>query len=132
MLERLLAESWFAFRGAKQGGMEPYKLLGRMESVLWEPPCLTFAIERHGGTQMGSTRAELQDWSLDLSNGTAEMTSKRHRKLRPTSERMDVKALAREMADAILNGKAAKALKRMPDGRVRILISTIIPPDGLT
>jgi len=130
VVERLLAEAWFAFHGAQQGGMKPSKILGRTESMAWEPPYLTFTIERHGGTQMGSTRAELQDWSLNLSEGTAEMTSKRHRQLRSMGERMDVKKLAREMAEAILGDKKAEGLKRMPDGRVRVLISTVIPPDG--
>jgi hypothetical protein len=62
-LDRLLAASWDEFTG-DAGGMEGDKLLGRIEDVTWQPPKFTFTIERHGGTLMGSTRAELQDWEV--------------------------------------------------------------------
>jgi len=42
------------------------KLLGRMEEVLWSPPDLTFSIERHGAAALGSSRAELQEWMIDV------------------------------------------------------------------
>ena len=42
--------------------------LGRMEKVEWQPPYLTFSIERHGATVKGSTRAELQNWQVDTSH----------------------------------------------------------------
>jgi hypothetical protein len=62
-LEPLLAACWGEFSG-DYGGMEGYKLLGRIEDVTWGPPTLTFTIERHGGTVMGSSRAELQHWEV--------------------------------------------------------------------
>jgi hypothetical protein len=37
--------------------MTGQKLLGRMEEVVWEPPILSFTVERHGGTVQGSSRA---------------------------------------------------------------------------
>ncbi len=40
--------------------------LGRMEDVRWEPPVLSFRIERHGAMGVGSTRAELQNWRVDF------------------------------------------------------------------
>jgi hypothetical protein len=70
-LERLLAACWDEFTG-DYGGMEGYKLLGRMEDVTWGPPVLSFSVERHGGTVMGSSRAELQGWS-----GTPSSASRR-------------------------------------------------------
>jgi hypothetical protein len=51
-LERLLAACWDELTG-DDGGMEAYKLLNRMEDVAWNPPLLTFVIERHGGTARG-------------------------------------------------------------------------------
>lgn len=43
--------------GCYEGGMLSNKLLRRMEDVLWALPILSFRIERHGGTDCGSTRA---------------------------------------------------------------------------
>ena len=68
-LEPLLASCWGEFSG-DDGGMMGDKLIGRMEAVEWNPPLLTFVIERHGGTVMGSTRAELQHWEVNIDNTT--------------------------------------------------------------
>jgi hypothetical protein len=58
-LERLLAEVWDDL-GGDNGGMAGIKLIRRMEQVEWHRPILIFLIERHGGTVLSSTRAELQ------------------------------------------------------------------------
>ena len=65
-LDRHLAEVWDDL-GGDDGGMAGCKLIGRMERVEWHPPVLAFTIERHGGTAIGSTRAELQRWSVKIS-----------------------------------------------------------------
>jgi hypothetical protein len=129
-LEALLAEAWPSLSGARRGGMEGYKIPGRAESLCWNPPCLTFTIERHGGTVMGSTRAELQDWLVDVTAGTAEIIATRRRQLRATASRMDVIGIAREMAEAILHERERPGLKRYADGRVRIEIGLVIPDVG--
>lgn len=67
-LDKALAACWDGFRGSDDGGMKDDKLLGRMENVQWQPPILTFTIERHGGTVNGSTRAELQHWEIKARN----------------------------------------------------------------
>ena len=36
------------------------------EDLTWDPPNLCFSIDRHGGTVMGSKRAERQTWMLNL------------------------------------------------------------------
>jgi hypothetical protein len=77
LLENLLADAWQGLSGGREAGMEGYKILHRAESMCWNPPCLTFTIERHGGTVMGSTRAGLQDWSVNVSARTAERSSRR-------------------------------------------------------
>ena len=51
-LDSLLADCWSQFSG-DDGCMSGDKLIGRMESVKWNSPHLTFTIERHGGTFMG-------------------------------------------------------------------------------
>jgi hypothetical protein len=67
----LLAGSWHEFVGAESQRMHAGKL-GRMEDVRWEPPVLSFRVERHGAMGVGSTRAELQNWRADLDRKTAK------------------------------------------------------------
>jgi hypothetical protein len=67
-LEKLLVDVWDMLPGSSAQGMRSYKLSGRMENPAWQPPCLTFQIERHGGTVMGSTRAELHTCHVDIEN----------------------------------------------------------------
>ena len=55
---------------------------------------LSFRIERHGGTVMGSTCAEVQFWDVDLDRCTAGIRDVTHRQLVKTAPRHDVKALA--------------------------------------
>ena len=106
------------------------KLQGRCEQPNWQPPYLTFTVERHKVAVYGSTRAELQDWRIDISSLSAEIVAIRRRQLRPQAAPIDVKSLAAPIADAILNNRESPSLKRYADGRVKVLIGTIIPDDG--
>jgi hypothetical protein len=71
ILERLIAAVWDDLSG-DDGGMEAHKL-SRMENPIWNPPVLTFRIERHGGTVLGSSRAVVQEWTVDLERLTADL-----------------------------------------------------------
>lgn len=51
-VEDLLRDTWDAF-GGDDGGMHAGKLMGRTENMSWDPPCLTFDIERHGAQCWG-------------------------------------------------------------------------------
>lgn len=125
-VERLLAAAWDDLSG-DDGGMSGEKLLGRMEAVSWEPPRLVFGIERHGATVMGSTRAEVQEWIVDLERHTKKVQTVGRRQVVPMQKRFDVKAVAKELADAILAGRADERL--MWDGKewVRLLIGKALP-----
>ena len=79
-LELLLAEVWDDL-GGDSGGIAGHKLIRRMEHVEWHPPLLTFVIERHGGTVLGSIRAEVQRWTVDLDRQTATCERAGHRQL---------------------------------------------------
>lgn len=100
-VERLLAVAWDDLL-RDDGGMESYKLFNRMEDVTWTPPLLTFRIERHGATVMGSSRAEMQAWTIDVEKGTACCEAKGYRQLSPRQRPLDVKPLAAEVAGLIL------------------------------
>jgi hypothetical protein len=61
----LLANCWQQFHGSTAQRMHAWKL-GHMEDVRWDPPTLSFTVGRHGAMNMGSTRAELQHWLVDI------------------------------------------------------------------
>jgi hypothetical protein len=127
-LERVLAVSWDEFTG-HDGGMEGHKLLKRMEDVTWTPPKLTFAIERHGGTVMGSTRAEFQKWEVDLDKRTTTLAKTGHRQLRPMANRIYIKPLVEIALATIRSGGDNELVSRHGDGTVS-LNTTLIFPKG--
>lgn len=127
-LERLLAACWDEV-GGDDGGMTGDKFLGRMQQVAWEPPILTFTIERHGGTVQGSSRATLQEWILDVEKMTARCIEKGIRQVKRPQLRLDVRLLAEEIAKLILLRQEDYRLKWYDDGRVRVLVGKVLP-DG--
>jgi len=125
-LEELLAECWDEFTG-DYGGMEPQKLLGRMEDVLWRPPILGFVIERHGGTVMGSSRAELQHWTVDVEHKTVTMDVEGYRQIIPRAAILDVNPIAEEIVQLVLKRAKDDRLKWSRKGHVQVLIGKILP-----
>jgi hypothetical protein len=123
-LERLLERVWGDLGGGETG-MVGHKLIGRMEHAEWHPPRLTFVVERHGGTVLGSTRAELQRWTVDLDSQTATCEPTGHRQLSPMARRVDVNPIADEIARKIGSGKRDDRLRWLPDGRVRVQMGKI-------
>ena len=113
-VERQLAESWATFEGSDAGGMEAYKLNDRTEQLMWTPPVLSFRIERHGGTVLGSSRAEIQTWEVDLDRHGARLLGSGWRQVRSPAPKLDVTALAVEPQQVVL-GEAESA-----DGRLRL------------
>jgi hypothetical protein len=98
-----LADCWDELEGTDQTAMKAGKL-HRAEKVSWDPPVLSFAIERHGATVFGSTRAELHEWSVNLKDGTAECKRDRYRQISRTDPRLDVKPIAAEVCKAVQLG----------------------------
>ena len=121
----------FNFDGADAEGMQAHKLLGRMENTCWEPPLLSFTLERHGGTVLGSTRAELHYWQVNIETSTATCSSGGHRQLTPMQPKLNVKPLADELVSLILMGQRDDRLKWNTDGSVRLMIGKIIPSDSV-
>jgi hypothetical protein len=128
----LLAEHWHEFKGSTETSMAAHKLLGRMENVEWQPPILSFIIERHGGTVLGSTRATLQCWSLNLDTMTAECEEAGQRQLKPKAsalKKTDIEILTKEIVVAILQRKVDDRLRWKDDGTIQVMVAKIIP-DG--
>jgi hypothetical protein len=130
-VERLLAEEWYSLAGSDSGGMRARKLIGRTERLEWRPPMLKFAIERHGGIVNGATRAELQNWEVNMETRSAEIAKIGRRQLYRTSKRLNVHPLAEAAAKAIIHGLDNPSLKRYPDGRVRVQIGSVVPDEGV-
>jgi hypothetical protein len=131
-LERLVAASWHEFHGSAAEGMAAYKLHGRMEDVRWDPPDLSFVIERHGATVLGSSRADRHQWTLNVKDKTAACWKIGYRQIRPMAPRLYVRPLAEEIVRMILEHKVDDRLKWNDDGTVRVKIGKIIPDNAAT
>jgi len=129
-LEELLSDCWGELRG-DTGGMAGYKLKNRLEDAKWDPPILSFAIERHGGIVMGSGYAEIQDWKVNLDDGTATLE-------RPYSPRkrwvvghrnspLKVGPIAAEIGELIVKGKQDPRLKWKSPNEAKVVIGVVVP-----
>jgi hypothetical protein len=126
----LLAGCWHEFVGAESQRMHAGKL-GRTENVRWEPPVLSFRIERHGAMGVGSTRAELQDWRVDLDRKTAQCESNRgYRQALPRAEGVRIEPIAEELAESIIAGRVDQRLKWQGGETVRVLMAKVFPYDS--
>ena len=125
-----LKPAWDLFDGAEFSSMEAWKL-DRIEKPRWEPPLLSFTIERHGGAKLGSSRAELQHWKVDISERSAVISRTGHRQLRPRDPPLKVEPLAKSVVEAVSAGRDDPRLKWSEDrSTVRIIAGKIIPDDG--
>jgi hypothetical protein len=97
----LIAACWHELAGSREEGTTAGKL-GRMETLRWEPPHLRFVLERHGGTVLGSTRASLHHWAVDVAQGTARIENMSRRQLEAMASRFDARGLADRIAEAVL------------------------------
>ena len=126
-LPDLLADCWDELDGGNAEGMESYKLSGRMEDVSWEPPLLSFIIERHGGFVLGSTRAERHKWGIDVEAKSANCVTVGHKQLRPMQPKWDPGPVVQEIVPLIANHQEDARLKWNEDGSVRVVIGKILP-----
>ncbi|MCH7727818.1 MAG: hypothetical protein IH991_15260 [Planctomycetes bacterium] len=126
-LEPMLASTCDQFTGDDEG-MTGAKIWHRMENARWEPPIIEFSIERHGGTVLGSTRAEIQHWRVNVETVEATCWKKGHRQLRPMAERIYIRPLVEEIVQAILNGQDDDRIDRQDDGSVLVKTCDFFPP----
>jgi hypothetical protein len=129
-VERALADCWHEFDGNDEHGMESHKLISRMEKVEWRPPILSFTIERHGGTVLGSTRAELHHWQVNLDEMTATCSVAGQRTVKATSKVVrhnDLQLVAQEIAELVQQGATDPRLIWKGSDAVHVVVEQIIP-----
>lgn len=128
-IEMLMMESWDYFDGGSAQGMNPEKLSRCVENLEWDPPRLTFVIERHGGKFAGgSTRAEKQRWNLDLEKFTARCASAGYRQNEPRQPKLDLAPLVEKVLDAVKSERHENFLKWYTSQHVHINTSAVLPP----
>ena len=132
----LLVGCWHELEGANETAMTPLKLY-RAEDVWWDPPVLSFTIERHGATVHGSSRAALHRWSVNLHELAAHCEQGKYRQLRRTAPRLDVKPIAERICAAVQLGPASDSdlvksgiLVWKTDDKVSIKHGVLISNDG--
>jgi hypothetical protein len=128
-LATLLAPIWNRLDGGDASAMAADKL-DRLETASWLSPRLVFRIERHGGRVLGSSRGEIQEWTLDLDTLTAQVSDVSHRQLAPRRKRLDINLIAVRITATIREGADEQWLEWSSDrSEVRVLTSHFINPD---
>jgi hypothetical protein len=130
-LLEVLQPAWRELSGSEDWAMAAHKL-DRIEDPRWNPPHLTFQIERHGAVVVGgSTRAELQSWMIDVDSGHVDAEVTGHRQIRPMSKRVDVVPLAREIVTLVISGADHECLSwSKTHTKVRVKVGQVIPSVG--
>jgi hypothetical protein len=128
MLTARLIDAWNEIDGTFAESTFAAKLKSRIEKPEWSPPILTFLIARHGGTVLGSTRAEIHQWEVNLQNATATCNPNYgHRQLRRMDEPFRAGPVAAEIFDAISNRRDDERLKWTADRQtVKVLLGVFI------
>src|SRR5262249_58671670 len=80
---------------------------GRAERLGGNPPVIAYTIERTVATVLGTSRAELHRWSVDMHQRTARCERGRYRQLLPTAPRLDVKPIAARVCEAVQQGPSS-------------------------
>jgi hypothetical protein len=132
----LLVNCWEQFSGARDAAMSLFKL-HRAEQLSWSPPLLEFVMERHGATVLGSSRAELQKWSVDLRSGRVCYVDAGYRQLTPAAPKVDVNPIVERVLDAVKKGPGSNCelarsgvLVWHDANRISIYHGVLIPNDG--
>lgn len=122
-----LSQCWESIPGSDVKSTTADKLR-RAEEVCWTPPILSFKLERHGGTVLGSGRASLHYWEVNTEQPEARIVNTSVRQLSPKAQVMDIEKMANEIATLILNGVDDRRVTWLEDRqRVQVNIGEVIP-----
>lgn len=127
--ERLLFKCWCELEILSDDAkLEPYKLLHRTEGLTWNPPLLSFDIERHAATVGGSIYAHVYSWTVNVESGTATMEENpTRRQVRSKDKALKVAPIADEIVRLVVNRERDERLKWSKDSsQVTLLFNKII------
>ncbi len=129
-VKQLLPECWDDFEGNDTGGMAPHKL-DRIEDLQWDPPELSFIIERHGAmVEGGSSRTEIQSWTVNLDTLTAMASICGFRQKTPAQPRLDIAPLVERVVHGLERAdRNEESIKRVSDTRIRVQVGVLIPAE---
>jgi hypothetical protein len=135
----LVTTCWGEFEGSGATEMEARKICrdGGPKDLTWDPPEFSFTIDRHGGTVMGSKRAERQTWTLNLQMLTATPGVSGYRQLRPNSPKFDVTPVAKDICEAVQRGPATPSdfvdrgiVEWRGNDEIRVKHADLVPNEG--
>jgi hypothetical protein len=97
---RFLGEAWEYLEGS-DAQKTTHDKLWRAKKLQWNPPILSFDLERHGQTVKGSKLASVHTWTVDLDNRTARYAQSRTRQVRPSAPPLGMQSIGEELAQLI-------------------------------
>jgi hypothetical protein len=108
---KMLGACWTEFAGSTESKMAYWKAVREegADDLVWDPPILSFTVERHGAMVLGSSRAEKQEWRFDLEHKTAQHCTAGFRQMRPSAPRLNVKPVAARVCEAVRQGPNANS-----------------------
>jgi hypothetical protein len=128
---RALEGCWDALPGSDRENTTTDKI-HRADNLRWAPPQLSFELERHGGTVMGSSRADIHRWTVDVDSGIATCFVGGYVQVTPRSRPVHTRPIAQEIAALISVGKEDPRLKWAENrSRVRVVVGNIPALDGV-
>jgi hypothetical protein len=129
-LSKLLARSWESFDGSSESSMAAHKIGGRAHGFKWKSPILTFEIDRHGRTVSGSTRADRQEWTIDLEKRTARPRKIGYSQLTRRASAFKAEPVVHLFVDVIYRRLATPPgwnLTWISDDEVRVVVRSLLP-----
>ena len=126
-LARHLSDVWNDLAGSHDQKTTPNKLTSRpLEDVIWSPPLLLFALERHGGTVNGSSRAELHRWEVDVERWQASIKSKGRRQLTKQDKKYNPASDIDAICEAVQSKVNSNGLEYRSDGSIKVVVGKIV------
>jgi hypothetical protein len=129
-LSKLLTSCWASFDGSSETSMAAHKLDGRAHRFRWKSPILTFEIDRHGGTVNGSTRADRQEWTIDVEKRTARAEKIDFRQLTARAPSFKAEPVVSDFMNVIsqrLTTPPGWNLKWISDDEIRVVVRSLLP-----
>lgn len=135
---KMLEACWTEFDGSADSKMTYWKVVRKEGAgdLVWDPPILSFTVDRHGAAVLGSSRAEKQEWRLDLEKKTAYRDTIGFRQIRPAAARLNVKPIAARVCETVRQGPnsnsalISKGILVWNDDHIVVRHGMLIPNDG--